>query len=154
VVTETLLIATDGSRASLEAVEVGVQLARDRGARVTFVHSSPEIAETLFRRNPLTVPTSAEVAAADPVLAAALARATAAGVEADLAVLGEHGTGDVAAAIVGAAQGVHASLVVVGARGRGALTESVVGSVSRSIMEASTITVVVVHAGAATAGAA
>lgn len=150
--TETLLIATDGSSSSQEAVAVGVQLARDRGARITFVHSSPEIAETLFRQNPLTVPTTAEAAAADPVLAAALAAANEAGVDAELTVLGEHGARDVAAAIVGAAQGVHASLIVVGARGRGALTESVVGSVSHSVMETSAITVVVVHAGARAAG--
>ena len=65
-VTETLLIATDGSSSSQEAVDVGVRLARERGARITFVHSSPEIAESLFRSNPLTFGTPAEVAAADP----------------------------------------------------------------------------------------
>jgi len=147
-VTETLLIATDGSSSSQAAVDVGVRLARERGARITFVHSSPEIAESLFQSNPLTFGTPAEVAAADPVLGEALARATEAGVDADLTVLGEHGARDVAAAIVGAGQGVQASLIIVGARGRSALTESVVGSVSHSVMETSPITVVVVHAGA------
>ena len=99
-----------------------------------------------FERNALTAPTRDEVAAADPVLRAALDRAVDAGVEADLRVLGEEGARDVAAAIVGAGQGVHAALIVVGARGRGALTESVVGSVSRSVMETSKIPVVIVHA--------
>jgi nucleotide-binding universal stress UspA family protein len=145
-VTETLLIAIDGSISSRAAVDVGLRLARERGARVRFVHSSPELAQTLFDRNPLTAPTTDEVAAVDPVLAAAHARAEEAGVDAELAVLGEHGARDIAAAIVGAARGVSASLIVVGARGRGAITETVVGSVSHSVMEASEILVVVVHA--------
>lgn len=152
--TETLLIATDGSISSREAVSIGVRLARDRGAKVTFLHSSRELAETLFRRNPLTAPTAAEVAAADPVLREALAQATEAGVEAELTVLGEEGARDVAAAIVGAAMGVRASMIVVGARGRSSLTEAVVGSVSHTVMETSETTVVVVHASARQAGAA
>jgi len=141
-----LLIATDGSLSSREAVDVGVRLARERGASVTFVHSSPELSRMFFEHNALTVPTRDEVAAADPVLSAALDRAVEAGVEAELRVLGEEGARDVAAAIVGAGQGAHAALIVVGARGRGALTESVVGSVSRTVMEMSRIPVVIVHA--------
>ena len=35
---ERVLIATDGSSASNEAVEIGVQLARDEGAEAIFVH--------------------------------------------------------------------------------------------------------------------
>jgi len=151
-VTETLLIATDGSISSREAVAVGVRLAREQGARITFVHCSRELAETFFARNPLTAPTSADVAAADPVLREALERATEAGVEAELTVLGEEGTRDVAAAIVGAGQGVGASMIVVGARGRGSITEAVVGSVSHTVMETSGMTVVVVHAGARASG--
>jgi nucleotide-binding universal stress UspA family protein len=144
--TDMLLIATDGSLSSREAVDIGVRLARERGAAVTFVHSSPDLARMFFERNALTSPTRDEVAEADPVLRAALDRAVEAGVEADLRVLGEEGARDVASAIVGAGQGVHAALIVVGARGRGALTESVVGSVSRSVMETSRIPVVIVHA--------
>lgn len=144
--TETLLIATDGSLSSREAVDVGVRLARERGARITFVHSSPELAQMFFRDNPLTTPTQDQVASADPVLLAALDRASEAGVRADLTVLGEEGARDIAAAIVGAGQGLHASIIVVGARGRGALTESLLGSVSRSVMETSEIPVVIVHA--------
>jgi nucleotide-binding universal stress UspA family protein len=150
-VTETLLIATDGSTSSREAVDVGLRLARERGARVRFVHSSPELAQTLFRRDPLTTPSAEQVAELDPVLGDAQALAAAAGVDAELTVLGEAGARDVASAIVGAAQGVGASMIVVGARGRGVLTETVVGSVSRSIMEMSELPVVVVHARAAAA---
>jgi nucleotide-binding universal stress UspA family protein len=144
--TDTLLVATDGSLSSREAVDVGVRLARERGARVVFAHSSPEIAARLFEHNPLTVATAEEIATVDPVLRAALGRATEAGVAAVLTVLGEGGSRHVAAAIVGAAQGVHASMIVVGARGRGAVTEAMVGSVSRTIMEMSDVPVVVVHA--------
>ena len=85
------------------------------------------------------------------MLGDAHALAAAAGVEAELTVLGEAGARDVASAIVGAAEGVGASMIVVGARGRGVLTEAVVGSVSRSIMEMSELPVVVVHARAAAA---
>ena len=143
--TETLLIATDGSRSSQQAVEVGVRLARERGARVAFVHSSPHVAATLFEQNPYTLATAEEVASVDPTLRSSLERAQEAGVDAELIVLGEEGTGSVAASIVGTAQGVGATMIVVGARGRGAVTEAVVGSVSRTVMEMADVPVVVVH---------
>jgi nucleotide-binding universal stress UspA family protein len=144
--TETLLIATDGSISSQQAVDVGVRLARERGARLVFVHSSPEAAATLFERNPLTLATLEEVASVDPALRMALERAAEAGVDAELTVLGEGGARSVAAAIVGTAQGLDATMIVVGARGRGAVTEAVIGSVSRLVMEMSDVPVVVVHA--------
>jgi len=144
--TETLLIATDGSFSSQHAVDVGVRLARECGARLVFVHSSPETAATLFERNPLTLATVEEVAAVDPTLRWALERAAEAGVDAELTVLGEGGARSVAAAIVGTAQGLDATMIVVGARGRGAVTEAMVGSVSRTVMEMSDVPVVVVHA--------
>jgi nucleotide-binding universal stress UspA family protein len=143
--TDTLLIATDGSIPSQQAVDVGVRLARECGARVVFVHSSPETAATLFDQNPLTLATLEEVASIDPTLRSALERAAAAGVDAELTVLGEEGARAVAAAIVGTAEGVDATMIVVGARGRGAVTEAVVGSVSRLVMEMADVPVVVVH---------
>ena len=38
---QRILIATDGSAAANEAVELGVELARDEGAEVIFVHVVP-----------------------------------------------------------------------------------------------------------------
>lgn len=144
--TETLLIATDGSLSSQHAVDVGVRLARERGARVVFVHSSPETAATLFERNSLTLDALEDIAAVDETLHSALERAAEAGVDAELTVLGEEGARSVAAVIVGTAQGCKATMIVVGARGRGAVTEAVVGSVSRTVMEMADVPVVVVHA--------
>ena len=36
-----IVIATDGSPSATEAVEVGLELAREQGADVTFVHVTP-----------------------------------------------------------------------------------------------------------------
>src|SRR5215475_15887130 len=36
-----ILIATDGSPASLQAVELGLELAEEHGSQVTFVHVAP-----------------------------------------------------------------------------------------------------------------
>ena len=143
--TEALLIATDGSLSSQHAVDVGVRLARERNARVTFVHSSPDISASLFEHNPYTLATAEEVASVDPTLRGSLERAQEAGVDADLTVLGEHGASAVATAIVGTAEGLGATMIVVGARGRGAITEAMVGSVSRMVMKMSEIPVIVVH---------
>jgi len=144
--TETLLVATDGSTSSRQAVDVGVRLARGRDARLTIVHSSHEIAAVLFERNPETLATRDEVASIDPVLRWALARAVESGIDAELTVLGEEGARAIAAAIVGTAEGVDATMIVIGARGRNAVTEAIVGSVSRLVMEMSNVPVVVVHA--------
>lgn len=143
--TEALLIATDGSLSSQHAVDVGVRLARERGARVAFVHSSPTISATLFERNPYTLDTAEEIASIDPTLRSSLERAQEAGVDAELTVLSEHGASSVAAAIVGTAQSLGATMIVVGARGRGVMTEAMVGSVSRTVMKMSDVPVIVVH---------
>lgn len=143
--TETLLIATDGSLSSQQAVDIGVRLARERGARVAFVHSSPTISATLFERNPYTLDTAEEVASIDPTLRSSLERAQAAGVDAELTVLGEHGASAVAAAIVGTAQALGATMIVVGARGRGAITEAMIGSVSHAVMKMSDVPVIIAH---------
>jgi nucleotide-binding universal stress UspA family protein len=122
-----------------------VRLARERGARVAFVHCSPTISETLFERNPYTLDTAEQIASIDPTLRSSLERAQEAGVDAELTVVGEHGAGSVAAAIVGTAQAFGATMIVVGARGRGVITEAMVGSVSRTVMKMSDVPVIVVH---------
>ena len=142
---DTLLVATDGSISSRQAVSVGLSLARERKARVRFVHCSPTISRTLFARDPYTLATAEEVASMDPALRESLEQAQQAGVDADLTLLGEHGTSSVATAIVGTAQGLGATMVVVGARGRGAITEAMLGSVSRMVMRMSDVPVIVVH---------
>lgn len=63
--TETLPIATGGPRSSQQAVEVGLRLARERGARVAFVHSPPGVAATLFERNPYTLALAEELVHSD-----------------------------------------------------------------------------------------
>jgi nucleotide-binding universal stress UspA family protein len=118
-----ILIATDGSSAAEAAVAEGVELARLLGARVTLVAVRPHLED------------------AHAALERALALAEEAGVDAEYEVA----EGDAAAEILRAARYCEADLIVVGSRGRGAVAGTLLGRVSRSVLERSTVPVVVVN---------
>ena len=138
-----ILIATDGSVAAQEAVELGVELARDEGAEAIVVHVVP-----LSHTVPVSgfglvgyvpyEPTEWD----EQVLEDAQALAEDAGVVAGTALL----RGDPVTEIIRHADTVDADLVVVGSRGHGALASALLGSVSRGILSASTRPVLVVRA--------
>jgi nucleotide-binding universal stress UspA family protein len=109
-----LLIATDGSSASRVAVEEGIELARELGARVLFVCVEPAHAAPQARR----------------AVEAATEEALARGVDADWEIL----YGEPAHAILGLARERSADLIVVGSRGRGAPAGTLLGSVSQAIV--------------------
>jgi nucleotide-binding universal stress UspA family protein len=141
-----ILIAVDGSPAADAAVEVGLQLAGDTGSSVRFIHASSPLAEELAEEWPEDGPPSAEILARDQVLADAVSSARDAGVEAEVGLISsEADLGDLAAVITGVAAGIDAQLIVVGSRGRGALTGAVLGSVSHALLKYSSVPVVTVH---------
>ena len=143
--TQPILVAVDGSPASDSAIATALELAGCIASPVTFIHSSA-VAERLFATNREDGPSQEQIAANDPVLADALARAGAADVEATIEIVsGPEGTGDLAAVIAGTADGLGAGLIVCGSRGRSAATGAVLGSVSHNLIRYASVPVLVVH---------
>jgi nucleotide-binding universal stress UspA family protein len=134
-----ILIATDGSPGAQAAVEEGVELARLLGARVTFVsvrHAIPVLGDPYYQRK-----LTEQLAHARAALDRAMEQAEQVGVEAEY----EIAEGDAADEIVRAARYHDASFLVVGSRGLGAVAGTLLGSVSRKVVQHSTVPVVVVN---------
>jgi nucleotide-binding universal stress UspA family protein len=123
-----IVIATDGSEASGQALDEGFSLAAATGAHASVVH---------VRHTPSTslgtpyYENAVEGASLDAEAVMLDARLTAMryAVEADFEVVG----GDPAAAIVDFARARDADMIVVGSRGLGRVTGAILGSVSRTV---------------------
>ena len=137
-----ILIATDGSPASQEAVEFGVELAEDQDAAVVFVH-----VVSLMDRVPMSSFGMVGALPHEPserdrdALEDAEVVAQHHGVRATTKLL----QGDTVDEIVAYADNLDIDLIVVGSRGHGALASAVLGSVSRGVLSESKRPVAVIR---------
>jgi nucleotide-binding universal stress UspA family protein len=128
---KTILIATDGSPAALRALEVGLELAEEHEAQVTFVHvaQATDVLPGFAPAGPVSVPH--EIDEADrQALDDALALAEARGIQARTRLL----VGNAGKQIVAYADEIDADVIVVGSRGLGAVGRAVLGSVSNKVL--------------------
>jgi nucleotide-binding universal stress UspA family protein len=138
-----ILIATDGSTSAYEAVDVGLELATEQGAEVTFVHVLPPDEYVAPGRSAPAVPRPHHVDMDESELA--LRQAAGAAEEAGVSYAVERISGNTVDEIVAIADSVDADLIVVGSRGRGPLTSTLLGSVSQGVLGESKRPVLVVR---------
>lgn len=127
-----VLIATDGSPSAHEAVEVGVELAAEHGAEVTFIHVLPPDDYLVSGRlGPvLTKPHEVDMDESEIALRDAAEVAE----SADVAYKLERISGDTVDEIVAIADSIDSEMIVIGSRGRGPLTSRLLGSVSQGVL--------------------
>jgi nucleotide-binding universal stress UspA family protein len=137
-----ILIATDGSPASREAVEFGLELAEEHDSAVVFVHVIP-----LMDRVPMSGFGMVGAVPHEPsehdreALEEAEAVAEQQGVRASTKLL----RGDTVDEIVAYADNLDVDLIVVGSRGHGPLASALLGSVSRGVLSDSKRPVAVIR---------
>ncbi len=148
-----ILIATDGSACSAEAIEFGIELASEHEAAVIFVHVAPAtdfIAMAGLGMTGALPSMPHELDAYDRApLGEAEQIAEQHGVHASSALL----VGNTADEIVAYADSQDVDLIVVGSRGHGALASALLGSVSRRVLSESKRPVAIVRGLAATPAA-
>jgi nucleotide-binding universal stress UspA family protein len=128
---ERILIATDGSPSAGEAVDFGLQLAREHGAEAVFVVVAPSYDVLPVQAFGMSGAQPHKPTMADRApLEAAADLAKQSGVRAKTELL----AGDPADEIVAFADSIDADLIVVGSRGHGAVASVLLGSVSRGVL--------------------
>jgi nucleotide-binding universal stress UspA family protein len=138
-----ILIATDGSRPALEALEFGLDLAAGQGARAFVVDVAPAVDLMPYANYVCVAPALPhefnEHDREPPQDALELAAEK--GVEVETTSL----KGRPADEIVAFADSIDADLIVVGSRGHGAIANALIGSVSRAVLHESRRPVLVVR---------
>lgn len=146
-----ILVATDGSPPSAEAVEFGVELAAEHTAELIFVHVVPTL-------DVVSVSGFGAIGGAVPheptdYDRSLLDEAAAVAAERDVVSTTVLLRGDVVDEIVAYADSHDVDLIVVGSRGRGALASTLLGSVSRGVLRESRRPVLIVRSAAVAAAA-
>jgi nucleotide-binding universal stress UspA family protein len=140
---QTILVATDGSSASQDAIGFAVELAAEHQSEVHIVHVIP----TIDLAPAIAIGEEGIAFPHEPteydyrLLEEAAALANTHGVAATTALLG----GSTAEEIVAYAEANNVDMIVVGSNGRGAITSALLGSVSLGVLAASKRPVVIVH---------
>lgn len=126
-----ILVATDGSQSSAEAVAFGVELAREQDTEVIFVHVVPAVDIAPAMGFPMVGAVPHQVSDYDR---APLEKAVVYAAEHGTPAQSELLTGDTVDEIVAYADSRDVDLIVVGSRGHGAIASTLLGSVSRGIL--------------------
>jgi nucleotide-binding universal stress UspA family protein len=137
---KNILIATDGSEAASDALDVAVDLARQTGAALHVLSVRPQRAPGRGGVGPAILEVE-ELDGPEHIAEAAAARAREAGVPATA----HPAHGDVVTCIADAATSLGADLLVVGSRGHGPLSGAVLGSVSHALVSRSPVPVTIVR---------
>jgi nucleotide-binding universal stress UspA family protein len=138
-----ILIATDGSAAAEQAVEIGVELARAEEAGVAIVYAVPRIDLSTANGQGVVGFGPYEPTRKDDAI---LERAIAVARREDVPVVSHLLHGDPVAEIVAYAELFDVDLIVVGSCGHGAIASALLGSVSRGVLALAKRPVLVVRA--------
>jgi nucleotide-binding universal stress UspA family protein len=147
-----LLVAIDSSPHAQRALEEAIDLARTNSARLTVMNVGPDPADWALAGVGYPTPVSlVELTERTDRNHRSLLDRAVATVPHDVPVTKVLRRGSAGSRIVDEASAGHHDLVVMGSRGRGELRSLLLGSVSRRVLQASPIPVLVVHAAEETA---
>jgi nucleotide-binding universal stress UspA family protein len=139
-----IIVPVDGSPPSDEAVKLAIIVARDQRAKLVFFHVI-EVARIVAMTSVPAIGVdpsfalSAERQAGEDALARALAAAKAAGIDAST-LMEEGGSVD---SIIEAAEQGHADLIIIGSHGRGGIARALLGSVAEGVLRRAGVPVLV-----------
>ena len=139
-----ILVATDGSRSSVEAVAFGIDLASEHNTELIFVHVVPllDVAPAMGFGG-LSGALPHDIGEYDQTL---LDEAAAAAAEHEIVATTALLRGVPVDEIVGYADTHDVDLIIVGSRGHGAIASALLGSVSRGVLAAAKRPVLIVRA--------